>query len=240
MSNQCETFQALIVDYALRELDSRQTRLVEEHIQSCPACSEALGEAQRIVSALSDHEMVEPSPALCDSVRETVHEEVFGRRKPFAEAAVLVTSFVRRPLLVGASALILIAAVTFFLVLPALRPPVVKHRGPTPIVEFGTTLRKFQDYLTESRELMKLLQGAKGPELLVSHDWKGWVAQAMAMQKMKGFEAYRPLLRDMEKLYREIEACNGTFGQEQILQIREFISGKNLTRRMGKALSSAR
>lgn len=239
MSNHCETIQPLIIDYALRELDSREAKLVEEHLRTCPACSEEAREARRIVSALSEQEMLEPSAALCDSLRQAVRENALGRGRPFSSVTALANSFVRRPLLVGASAMVVIGAVALLIISSGLHAP--NGERPSPFLRRdASTLLKFKNYLLESEELMKLIQGERAAELLASRDWKQWVGQAMTMAETEGFEAYQPLFGDMKTLYDEIEACKGIFGEGQILRIRGFISNKNLVVRIEGALGSAK
>jgi hypothetical protein len=238
MDNRCKTIEPLIVDYALGELEGDQARLVEEHISSCSRCSEALEEVQRLLSALMVRGMVEPSAAVCESVREAVRQKLPGGRRRFSTVLVPARFVVRRPALTAATTLVAVAAIAVFIVLPAIRPTDSGEDVTRSIKADIVTLKKFEDYVSESVELMERIGGPDAADLLASHDWKEWVAAAMTMKEMEGFRRYHPLFQDMERVYRRIEECGGVFGEQQVAQIRKTISEEGLIARMKKALSS--
>ncbi len=248
MNGQCERVEGLIMDYALGELGRPEIELVEEHVGSCPRCSKAMGEVRQIVSALSHQEIEEPSAAVCESVREAVREKVLAPRKSFSVVTALAGSFVRRPVLAGASAVAVAAAVTLLFVVPALRAPEKVSGKPTESVGRGPEkhetgirpARKFGDYLSDSRQLMALLTGPDARQALAAKEWDFWVADAMVLQNDKSLEAHRALLSDLEKFYREILECHGDFGEEQIAGIGRLISEMNLIERTKEALDLER
>jgi len=252
MESQCEKVERLIVDYAVGELDSAGTELVEEHVQSCAACARALGEVRRIVSAFSEERVVEPSEAVCRSVKEAAWEGLLGRRGAFSSLIEGAGSLVRRPVLVGASALAVIGAVILLGVLPERRTPERPPgsgparevaESPSDRVQVGMAeriLAQLKDYLKESRQVMKALGGPDAGNVLATYDWKTWAGQAMAMKEMKEFEAYYPLFEELEGLYREIEACGGIFGEQQIGRIRQFMSEKRLSERVERAANRSK
>ncbi|NQT83098.1 zf-HC2 domain-containing protein [bacterium] len=242
MNRQCERVEPLVSEYALGELGSFDTELVEEHVRSCPRCSEAVGEAQRVVSALSQQEMVEPSEAVCDSVRKAIREKMLRRRKPYSAAAALAGLLVRRPLLAGASALVAVGAVALFLLMGGLRHPEVPpgHRRTWGGAVTIFTFERFSGYLSQTEELMRSLQGPDARKVLTTHDWMTWVAPAMKMKGIERFETYKPLFEDLESLYWEIEACEDEFGEEEISRISQIISERNIIEQTKEALDLQR
>ncbi len=256
MDGQCERFERLIIHYALGELERSERELLEEHVGSCPRCSSALEELQRLVSVLSRHEMVEPSAAVCDSVREVVRKNMHSPRKLVSVVRSLTGPFVRRPLVAGASAAALIAAATLLLIVPALRSPEEVSGKPTvtegpekvargeqghsAIVHDIRPARSFGDYLSDSYKVIMLIPGPDAPEVLAGHEWERWVADAMVLQEDKSLEGHWPLLSNLEQLYREITDCGGKSGEEEIGRITRLISEMNLVERTKEALDSER
>ena len=256
MDGQCERVEGLIVGYTLDELEGSEKELVEKHVRSCARCSKALGEVEGIVSTLFDEEMVEPSAAVCDSVREAVRGKVFRARKPFSVVTAVLGSFVRRPVLAGASALAVTAAVTLLLVVPGLRSPEEVTARPTTrkaarkepeigeahfaIIHDVKLARKLADYLSDSHEVLTLMEGPDVLEALRGQEWDRWVADTILLQKDERLEGQRPLLCDLDNLYREIISFNGELGEEEIRRIRQIISEGNLIERTKEALDSAR
>jgi len=199
---------------------------------------------------------VEPSVAVCDSVREAVRKERHSPRKPVSVVRALTGPFARRPLVAGASAAAVIAAVTLLLVVPALRSPekvsgkpslaespekvATGDRGHFAIEHGIKAVRSFGDYLSDSYKAITLIRGPDASEVLAGHEWERWVADAMALQENKRLESQWPLLSDLEKLYRRITDCGGKFGEEEIGRITQLISEMNLVERTKQALDSER
>jgi len=243
MNGECERIEHLIIDYSLGELDSSESAAVEEHVKTCPRCSEALGEVRRAVSGLSHCEMVEPPAALCEGVREAVWKRAFGRRTVFSVIAGLAESFVRRPVLAGASALVLIGAAILLFVTLGPRSPEEKPDGITRIDIRARVLRELRDYLSESEELMSAALGTKGREALASHDKDYWlllIANAMELRERRPLDRHSALLSDLEGLYRRILACGGKVDQEKMDGIRQLIAEKRLKERTGEAIELER
>jgi len=243
MNSQCEQIEPLMIDHALGELDRSKSEAVEQHLKSCPRCSEALEQVRQIVSGLWQHGMVEPSPAVSDAVREAVRDKVFGRRKAVAVAAELAGSFVRRPVLAGASATVAIAVMTLLLVLPS--PPTQKERsGERPgIGQRGKVLKVLGDYLRESQEFLELTSGANAGKALSMYDrddCKQLIGQAMDMKKDDDLMEYEPLLADLEGFYRKVLSCDGKFGEKELGEIRQLLDDAMLSERVDKAIESWR
>ncbi len=239
MKRECEKLERLVMDYALGELDPAEVELVEEHVRTCPGCAEALVEVRQITGALSEQEMLAPSATGCESVREAVRESALGRRGLVTAISDLAASFVRRPVLAGATALVAVAAVVLALTLPGPQSGKEGPGGREWVGRSGTFPWKYRRYLSESKRVMSSIVGADAAEVLTSQDWKTWVAQAMQLRE-KGVEAYEPLLEDLEELYSTIDGFQRKFGDEEIRQIREFISGRMLIERTGSALRAKR
>ena len=243
MNGQCENVEPLIIEYALGELGPSDGERVEAHVESCSRCSGALEEVRRIVSLLSEQEVVEPSAAVCHSVKEAVYERFSRPGTPFSVITSAAESFFRRPVLAGASALLLIAAVTLLVVVPSLQQPQMPTRGKTKQAELGVTIfypSEVGRYFSETEQLLRTLEGPNAGETLVSRDWMKWVAPAKALKGKEGFEAYRPLFEDLEKVYDAISQCDGRFGQEQTARIQNLIAELDLIERTKEAIRSHR
>jgi hypothetical protein len=65
MNRMCEKMEQLIIDYALDELEESEKHIVEQHVQACSECAEALEETRRIAAGVSRSEMLEPSVSVC-------------------------------------------------------------------------------------------------------------------------------------------------------------------------------
>lgn len=243
MNGQCEKIEPLIIDYTLGELDRSESESVERHLGACQECSHALDEVRQIVSSLSRHEIVEPPAELSQSVKEAVRDKVFGRRRAVGVAAELAGSFVRRPVLAGASATVAIAVMTLLLVLPS--PPTQKERSSERpgIGQRGKVLKALGDYLHESQQFLELTSGANAGKALSMYDrddWKQLIGQAMDMKKDDDLAEYEPLLADLERFYRKALSCDGKFGEDELGEIRQLLDDAMLTERVDEAIKSWR
>ncbi len=244
MNGQCENVEPLIIEYALGELDPSDVGRVEAHVESCSRCSGALEGVQRIVSLLSEQEVVEPSAAVCHSVKEAVRERFSRPRTPFSAVTAAAESFFRRRILAGATALVLAGMVTVLMVLPGLRGPLSPgHGGRTKIELRGTYLdpddpKALGQYLGLTEQLLDLLGAVEAQEVLASYDWMTWVSRAQTWKEWERFKAYQPLWIDLEKVYDAIAECKGQFGEEEIARIQNLIAELDLIERTREALES--
>ncbi len=75
MSNQCDTIQELIPDYAFGLTEQDETRLVELYLADCTDAAQQLGEFQSLQAALrADVPQIEPPAHLADRLMDAVAE----------------------------------------------------------------------------------------------------------------------------------------------------------------------
>ena len=241
MESLCERMEQLIIDYALDELEESEKHIVEEHVQACSECSRALEETRDVIGSVSEHEMLEPSEALCESVKRSVREQFRSRPTVFSVIGDMVSSFARRPVFAGVSALVAITAMFFLFVLPGLRdsgdagdPNVGYGRG-------GEAIKPLEVYFSECDRILDMISQPGAVEALAVQGREQWVhliGQAMDLREQPGLRRYDALLSDLESLYRIIESRRGRFTSQDLDEIRTLVSQKRLAERVSRVLKA--
>lgn len=239
MKSLCDKMEPLIVDYALDELEEPEKHAVEQHVQACSDCSRTLEETRSVIAGVSQHEMLQPPQALCDSVRTSVREQFHSRPAVFSVMADAVSSLARRPIFAGATVLAALAAMFFVLLFPGLRdsgdigdPNVGVGRG-------GEVLQPLGEYFTECDRVLDMVSGSGAAEALAIQGREQWVhlkGQAMYLREQTGFRRYGALLTDLESLFGILEARRGRFTPQDLEEIRTLISQKRLAQRVNRVL----
>lgn len=107
------TVEALSL-YVDEELDGKQLRLVESHLEMCDDCRERLGGLRRVATRLSRLETLEPPVLLRQDVRRRIELDGVGRRLVDRWSENL-SQWALQPVLVPALAVVLALAIIIYL-----------------------------------------------------------------------------------------------------------------------------
>lgn len=243
MNRMCEKMEELIIDYALNELEESEKHIVEQHVQACSECAEALEETRRIAAGVSRSEMLEPSVSVCELVRWSVRQQLHGKRRVFSLVRDVASSLVRRPAFAAGSALVAVAAVMLLLFLPGPQDVDKPSDDIIPVPKGGEPLRPLGIYLSECGWFLDMASRPDAAEALALQGREQWVhliGQAMYLQEQTSFRRYDALLSDLESLFRMIEEQRGEFTSQDIEEIRTAISRKSLAERVNRLLKARR
>ena len=244
MNRMCEKMEQLIIDYALSELEESEKHIVEQHVQACSECAEALEETRRIAAGVSRCEMLEPSVSVCELVRWSVRQQLHGKRRVLSHVRDVASSLVRRPAFAVGSALAAVAAIMLLLFLPG--PQDVGEQGEKNIavIKVGEVLKPLGTYLTECERILDIASQPTAVDELARYgreDWVHLIGQAMYLRReQQGLRRYDALLSDLESLFRMIEEQRGRFTSDDVNEIRALISQKRLAERVNRLLKARR
>ncbi len=99
--------------YLDRQLDVRQTRAVDEHLQSCTSCKSTFDEMRDLTRLFRESERAEPSPFLWNRIEASLDEQPKPRK---AAALAGLRLFGWRPVLATASlGFLLIVGITVYI-----------------------------------------------------------------------------------------------------------------------------
>jgi len=73
----CEEVKQQISWYLYNELDERERTAVEDHVESCPSCSEEVERERAFLARLSARRKLEPSPALLAESRHDLMRSIY-------------------------------------------------------------------------------------------------------------------------------------------------------------------
>ncbi len=235
MDNECKQFESMLDDYVLAELSEKEAEKVRKHLELCHRCRKEFDETKRILSAIREQPLIEPSPELYSSVRETVHSRMEAARKNlFWKASRSMSLLVRRPSY-AAAALIIIAAFIMYVILKPSQP-----RTPEVVGDAGETLPQLESCLSDFEKTFEsILTDERPREILMQKDPMVEAARAMKWKELlKDEKKYELVLSDIELIWRKIKGYGGNYTEQAIIEIRDLIEAKEIIKRIKKLYST--